>query len=80
MPITTVIDNITYIFTEKLSDEIYTSYEPNKVTITNNLNSFEPILDLINNIRMNKIKSSSIICNPIDNYENSISYLLKKLV
>ena len=48
MPITTVIDNITYIFTEKLFP--------------------------------NKIKSSSIICNPIDNYENSISNLLKKLV
>ena len=36
MPITTVIDNITYIFTDKLTDDTYV-YEPIKLTITDKL-------------------------------------------
>lgn len=78
MPITTVIDNITYIFTDKLTDDTYV-YEPIKLTITDKLDSFEPILDIIDNIRKNKTKNTSIICNPIINYKKTISNLLKKL-
>jgi len=78
MPITTVIDNITYIFTDKLTDDTYV-YEPIKLTITDKLDSFEQILDIIDNIRKNKTKNTCIICNLNINYEKTISNLLKKL-
>lgn len=78
MPITTNVHNITYIFTAKLTDDLNT-YDPIKITITDDLNSFEPILHIIDNIRKNKTKiNARIICNQINNYENTISNMLLK--
>ena len=78
MTITSNVHNITYTFTAKLTDDLNT-YNPIKITITDDLNSFEPILHIIDNIKKNKKKiNSPIICNQINNYENTISNMLNK--